>query len=282
MRLANLIRVAALLVCCASCSDAPTASEDSTDTLSRLQKSADTSARVLVMPAPLQIPTLLLQHGTADAVFAGTTISFTPEKPFPGNYHRAVYIGMTSVDLGYFGLHNDRIHALEALTAIEKELRELNYKSGLPAVMRRTLEHTNNTSMQDSLSKTLLAYYMQLQKHSTQESVNRNGVFIMCGAYLEGLYLLLRDTVFRKNDVFPILLAQQKTWAANLMEAISYLPQDDETQDLYNTLYTVEYYLSQSELRVTAENVPARQMSPENTALLYKKVVQLRNSYIPL
>jgi hypothetical protein len=277
LRLTLVVLVAAL----SGCSDTSHSNTPPADTLSGKEPFTDTSARILVMPAPLQIPTLLIQYGSGQAVFEGTCISVARKKTFPSNYQRAVFIGMTSVDLGYFGLHNNRVHALEALTTAEKELKELNYQSGFPAAMRKLLENTNGNSIQDSLSKMLLTHFMQLQQQATQESTNKNGVFMMCGAYMEGLYILLREKSFYTHEMFPILLSQQKTWAGNLMEAVTYIPNDNDTQDLYNTLYTIEHYLNQSEEALTRDNVPVRKMAPENLDKLFGKVIQLRNSYIP-
>jgi hypothetical protein len=65
-------------------------------------------------------------------------------------------------------------------------------------------------------------------------------------------------------------------WLDNLAEALTYLEPDDESQDLYNTLYTLQDCYKDIAVQIE-NNQPYCAFTPEAFAKLKSKSTQLRD-----
>jgi hypothetical protein len=264
-----LVPAVAVLLCggCSADPEAPQKEITKTDTTA----SKDTG-NIFVFPAPLQVATWVHQYGGPAEM---ELLAPYPKTGFQSatDYSRSLNLGILLTDIGYASLFNQRQATLDKLAIAEQLLNELHLGNIAAPLIPRL---KNNIENPDSLSFLVLTLYDNAHKALNKDGREKIAFYVTSGSYLEGLAITLTSETIRRKDGFSQLLAQQKTWLTNLQDAVTYFPEDADTQDLYNTFYTLQHYFAPVNVEMKG-NVPVCVFTEEQLAPLAAKAVQLRN-----
>ncbi len=238
-------------------------------------KKAD-SARVFVLPAPLQVATWLHQYGNSPELNLLSPADRSASQ-YKTDASRALNLGMLLTDLGYAGMYNQRQICLKYLSIIKQLSKDLQIENATSPTYFTRLE--NNYQQPDSLSKLILTIYDEANKQLNESHREKTAFFITSGSFIEGLSIFLSSTKTDKISDFPKLLGQQKLMLDNLATPLTFIAPDDETQDLYNTFFTLQHYYEPISVSVK-NNIPVPNYSDDQLIPLRKKIVQLRDEIV--
>jgi hypothetical protein len=229
------------------------------------------SAQVFLLPTPLQVATLIRQYCPEAELELLSPDTFTASH-YETNYYRALNLGICLTDVGYCAFYSDRQSALNYLERAESLIRALHLDNITSAQTGRIRD---NISQPDSLSHIILSLYNEMQKQLNETGKEKIAFYISSGSYLEGLAITLGHKNLQKQEVFSSLLYQQKLWLDQQAQAVTFLDNDNETQDLYNTFFTLQHYFKPGKTKDRKLTLPAEELSA-----LSAKAVQLRNEAV--
>ncbi len=230
------------------------------------------SARLFVLPTPLQVATFLQTHAQEmhPEFLSDNSI---PTANYSTDYERALNLGVCISDVGYAALYGDRQLALDYLSRADELVKSLKLEAVAIPLMERI---RNNIEQRDSLSFLLLTLYSNSQAHLNTSQREKTAFYLVSGCYIENLAITAQHEKLQTNKTYIQLIAQEKLWLDNLAEALTYLEPDDESQDLYNTFFTLQDCYK--DIHVNMENnLPSCSFTPEAFTKLQSKSVQLRN-----
>jgi hypothetical protein len=254
-----------------SCTSDGTKAEGSINNTDSVQR-ADT-AQVFVLPAPLQVATFLKTHAQ-DVHTEFLSDRDVPLSTYSTEYQRAMNLGVCIADAGYAALYNERQLALDYLSRAEQLVKLLRLE---PAAAPFLLRLRNNIENHDSLSFLVLTMYSEMQDHLNEGNREKTAFFIVSGCYLENLAITLQHEKLATHPEFIQLVAQEKLWLDNLTEALTYLAPDAETQDLYNTFFTLQQCCADVTITIGKDNRPTAVFDGETFGKFMQKSIQLRN-----
>lgn len=240
---------------------------DGKSTISKLD-----TAHVFVLAAPLQIATLLKQN-CPNAEMDLLCSDSTSTAHYITNYKRGLNLGICITDVGYCAIYGQQQHALHYLKKAETLIQELHLDNLSNPILLRLKK---NIAQKDSMSKILLTLSNLAQKQLNEAGNEKTAYYISAGSFLEGLAISLGNKQLRRSNSFSGLFAQEKLWLKNFMDALVYLPPDNETQDLYNTFYTLQHYYEPIKVE-TKNGILTSSFSEKSIETLQNKIVQLRN-----
>lgn len=233
------------------------------------------SAHIFILPAPMQISTLLIRYFPRPETGLLSDDS-VPPSAYETDYSRGLNLGICITDIGYAAMYDERNTLLHYLGRVETLAKDLRLDKSSAPLLKRMRDNIGNC---DSLSRILLGLYDQSQQQLQSDGNNRLALFISSGAYLESLVLTTSHSGLRSTPVFPGILAQEKTWTDNFLDAVSYLPPDEDVQDLYNSFYTLQHYFLPATIDHSGK-IPAAAMPDADFEVLKKKAVQLRDEAV--
>jgi hypothetical protein len=230
------------------------------------------SAKLFVLSTPLQVATFLQTHAQE------MHPEFLSDKSIPAgdystDYERALNLGVCVADIGYSALYGNRQLALDYMSRAEDLVIALKIEAVAMPYMERI---RNNIEQRDSLSYLLLTLYNEAQANLNAGKREKTAFYLVSGCYLENLAITVQYDKLKKNKAFIQLIAQEKMWLDNLTEALTYLEPDDESQDLYNTLYTLQDCYKDITVKIE-NNLPSCEFTAEAFARLKSKSIQLRD-----
>ena len=238
-------------------------------------KQAD-SAKVFVLPAPLQVATWMHEYGNVAELNLLSPIDRTASQ-YKTDASRALNLGILLTDLGYAGMYNEKNSCMKYIAIVKQLIADLKIEDKFSPDYITRLEQ--NYQQPDSLSKLILTIYDEANKQLNASKREKTALFITCGSFIEGLNIFLSSSKTDKIKDFPKLLAQQKLMLDNLASSVTYLPNDAETQDLYNTLFTLQHYYEPITITIT-NNIPIPNYTEDQLTPLRKKIVQLRDEIV--
>lgn len=268
MRFAFLVIVFAFACSCSSDS----VSDSKEHITGNDSTSLSDSAKLFVLSTPLQVATFLQTH--AQEMHS----EFLSDKSIPADdystdYERALNLGVCVSDIGYSALYGNRQLALDYLARAEDLVIALKIEAVAMPYMERI---RNNLEQRDSLSYLLLTLYSDAQANLNAGKREKTAFYLVSGCYLENLAITVQYDKLNKNKAFIQLIAQEKMWLDNLAEALTYLEPDDESQDLYNTLYTLQDCYKDITVKIE-NNTPSCEFTAQAFAKLKSKSIQLRD-----
>ena len=233
------------------------------------------SAEIFIVPAPLQITTFFKQHSVE---FQTTFLSdkSVMASTYTTDYYRALNLGISLVDAGYAALYDNRQTAIDYLARVEELATSLRLE---PVALKYSERMKSNVGSPDSLSYLILLMYNEAQQNLNEGKREKTAFYIGAGCYLEGLALTTQYEELKAKNEFNQLLAQQKMWLDNLTEAITYLEPDEESQDLFNTFFTLQDCFREIPL-TTENNILSCTYNEGSFARLKKKTIQLRDAVV--
>ena len=237
--------------------------------------SVSDSAKLFVLPTPLQVATFLQTHAQEmhPEYLADKTI---PATDYSTDYERALNLGVCIADVGYSALYGNRQLALDYMSRADELVKALKIEAvAMPYIERIR----NNIEHRDSLSYLLLTLYNEAQTNLNATKREKTAFYLVSGCYIENLAITVQHDKLQTSKSFIQLIAQEKLWLDNLADALTYLEPDDESQDLYNTLYTLQDCYKDIPVNV-ANNLPFCSFTPEAFTKLKDKSLQLRNEII--
>jgi hypothetical protein len=269
-RLIFLFACIAFLFSCSSDSGTATGHITKSDSVS-----LPDSAKLFVLSTPLQVATFLQTH--AQQIHP----EFLSDKSIPvsnysTDYERALNLGVSIADIGYAALYGNRQLALDYMARAEDLVFALKITAVASPYMKRI---RNNLEQKDSLSYLLLTLYNETQANLNSNKREKTAFYLVSGSYLENLAITVQHEKLQTNKQFIQLIAQEKMWLDNLAEALTYLEPDEESQDLYNTLYTLQDCYKDFTVQIE-NNQPYCSFTPEVFSKLKTKSLQLRDEVI--
>jgi hypothetical protein len=254
-----------------SCSNDPKIKPWVIDSSATSISKSDT-AHVFVLTAPLEIATLIKQNCPNPEMSLLCSDSTSPAG-YTTNYKRGLNLGICITDIGYCALYHQQQDALHYLKKAQSLTHEL-YLDNLGNALFLRLK--KNITQPDSMSKILLTLSNLAQKQLNESGNEKTAYYISAGSFIEGMAISLGNKQLHNSKYFSGLLAQEKLWLANFAESVTYLKPDEDTQDLYNTFFTLQHYSEPIKVESKKDNLSAT-FSETDVETLLKKVVQLRD-----
>lgn len=268
--------LAAMALCTAFGLSCSSDSNDATGDISGADSAAlSDSAQLFVLPAPLQVATFLQMNAQEmhPEFLADKSI---PATDFATDYQRALNLGMCISDVGYSALYGNRQLALDYMERAEQLVVALKIEA---VAMPYMIRIRGNIDQRDSLSYLLLTLYNEAQAHLNEAKREKTAFYLVSGSYIENLAITVQHEKLQKNRSFVQLLSQEKLWLDNLTEALTYLEPDEESQDLYNTFYTLQDRFKDIVIGID-NNLLSCTFTPEAFARLRTKSVELRDEVL--
>jgi hypothetical protein len=232
------------------------------------------SARIFSMPAPLQVATWFHQHKQNPEI--SLLADFSSGLHCETEYSRSLCLGVLLTDIGYLSMYNQRQLALDKISMAEQLMKDLHLDNTIGPILPRLKK---NIDQPDSISFLVLKLYDESGKSLNAGGRESSALYITSGSYLESLALTLSSEEIKSIDGFNQLVGQQKIWLDNLAEAVTYLPEGKDSQDLYSTFFTLQHYFEPIKVNMS-HNLPYAFFSQEQLAPLKGKAVQLRNDLL--
>jgi hypothetical protein len=233
------------------------------------------SAKLFVLPTPLQVATFL-QNNAQEMHSEFLADRSIPATDYSTDYERALNLGVCITDVGYSALYGNRQLALDYMSRADELVKALKIEAvAMPYIARIR----NNIEQRDSLSYLLLTLYNEAQNNLNATNREKTAFYLISGSYIENLAITLQHEKLQKNRAFIQLVAQEKMWLDNLTDALTYLDPDDESQDLYNTFFTLQDSYKDITVNVV-NNLPFCSFTPEAFTKLKEKSLQLRNEIV--
>lgn len=231
------------------------------------------SAKLFVLPTPLQVATFLLTQApdVHPEILSGNKI---PLARFSTDYQRAMNLGICIADAGYAALYGEQQLALDYLLRCDELVTRLHLEPAAAPYMERV---RNNIANRDSLSYLLLSMYNEVQKNLNEGKREKTAFYIVSGCYLENLAITVQYDRLKERQAYRQIIAQQKLWLHNLTEACTYLEPDSSSQDLYNTYNTLGESAKEIEVTTGNDNQLQSSFTDEVFVNFRNKTVQLRD-----
>jgi hypothetical protein len=261
-----------LILLFSCCGNDPKTKQGIVDSVNNSSVSKLDTAHVFVLAAPLQIATLIKQS-CPDPEMSLLCSDSSSAAGYVTDYKRGLNLGICITDIGYCALYGQQQDALHYLKKAETLIQELHLDNlGNPLVSRLK----KNITQQDSMSKILLTLANLAQKQLNESGNEKTAFYISSGSFIEGMAISSGNKQFRNSVSFSGILAQEKLWLKNFMDALVFLKPDNDTQDLYNTFFTLQHYFDPIKVE-SKSGVPSSTYSKTDLESLRMKTVQLRN-----
>lgn len=165
-------------------------------------------------------------------------VTTVPATGFTNNYSRALGMGGYMVDMGYACLYDQRQTALNYAKAVQTLMNDLGLNSSIKMNMVKRFEA--NIRNNDSLYTIILDSYGQAHNYFQENGREETGLFIMCGSYVEGLYLTLQSKEILTNTKLRNLVGQQKIFLDNIIILCGYMTDKPEVKQLEEMMKEIE------------------------------------------
>ena len=260
-----------------------TADSNQTDSVKQNPKSVGTiknEATMFALPAPMQVVSILKE---ANIPFSEKIlIPLKQPGAITSEYHKALYLGMYSVEIGYLISYEQRQSALNYYKTIDNLLSSLYISPNLmPNTIKRFEKNVNN---KDSLSAIILQSYNNWQTYFQSNKRENVGLYIISGSYIEGLYLSLLQADKNQSPSLKNMIGQQKVFLDNILELSNYMDKKPDFDDLYLKLGSIQDAYASINVNVNdigkGESIVACTYTPEQIKRLLAKVTEVRNSII--
>ena len=232
------------------------------------------SARIFALPAPLQVATWFHTHGGSAEL--NLLANFSSGLHCETDYSRSLCLGILLTDIGYLSMYNQGQAALDKISLADQLMKDLKLDNTIAPLLPRLKK---NIGQPDSISFLILTLYNDANKSLNTGGRESTALYITSGSYLEGLALSLSSENVKSIKGYNQLVGQQKIWLDNLAEAVTYLKEGEDSQDLYNTFFTLQHYYEPIKVSMMG-NLPFAIFSSEQIAPLTNKAVQLRNDIL--
>jgi len=222
-----------ILVCFIACSGDNQKNQESTESLiesSGSLRNQESENQIFTLPAPLQIATVLKTGGF---LFRDELLT-DPKKVksvYTSAYTKGLNLGVRIVDLGYATVFQQKQTSLNYLKSVKQLLEEL----GISGIVQNQLvqKFEANIDKPDSLYKIILKSYSDSHDYLRNNKQEVTGLFILCGAYIEGLHLSLNQKETIDKEVIDDILGQQKVFLKNIVELIQYFDFNEDTKNVH-------------------------------------------------
>jgi len=192
------------------------------------------------LPSPFQVSTMVK---LLDIKYSGNVIrDVSNNTSYTSDNYRALNLGMNIVDFGYVTIYDKFQPAILYMKNIEKLMQELGLQSEEDKLIIKSFE--SNFNNKDSLEHIIKRHQNKIEYYFSVIKERKVGLLILCGFYVEGLYLSsniyneqLKDrtiSVFMKKNMNQLFL-QQQIFLSNLIELLE-IYGDENTDGLINEL----------------------------------------------
>lgn len=193
------------------------------------------AARILTIPSPLQVSTLLKlnkEYYREELLSSSKT-----DKAYPSSYEKSLNLGVSLTDLGYAAVFDQKQKCLDYLKKIQQMMDDLEIQPEIKAAFVKRFK--NNLENSDSLSYIILQNYNNAHSYLEKNGKQDVGFYILCGSYIEGLHVLSHSSSVMKEERAKNMLGQQKLFLENIFELFSYFDQNQDRDELFQMLVTI-------------------------------------------
>ena len=218
-----------VLLLMAACNTDERKVTDGTDTTANKEIQPDTGAlQVFTLPAPLQVATVMrLEEEQYKTQYL---LPGPPPPNFPSNDQRAAALGIYLVDMGYACTYDQRQIALNYAKSVQDIMDDLGITSAINVQVAKRIE--DNLRNNDSLYSIILESYGTAHNYFRDNHREETGLFIMAGAYIEGLNLVLQSKRALSNSRLRNLVGQQKIFLENIIKLTDYMADKPKVKEL--------------------------------------------------
>lgn len=233
------------------------------------------TARVLLLPAPLQVVSALNIY---DIEYDASLINeFKGSTGIAEEYLNALNLGIHTIDLGYAVVNGDLQLGLRYSQSVKTLMGELGINSLVTGSMIKRVEA--NAANQDSLSTIILEAYGTSHRFFQRNQREGMGLLILTGCFIEGLYIASSVETEISRGELQSLLGIHKEYLNNLLLLIQYYNEKQEVADLIVQLALLREEFLEVDLVVNTEESRARLNSPMSTekiASIRAKITEIR------
>ena len=245
------------------------------------EKPSGNDVKVYALPAPLQVATALKMLNTefSDKFLLPSKNSKTN---YSSNYLRALNLGIYTVDLGYVTVFERKQTSLDYVKSVQTLMKDLGVGSGIKPDLVKRFE--DNMQHQDSLYRIILQSYNNAHAYFQDNKREDVGMFILCGGFIEGLYLTLNNKDILTNNKIQNIVGQHKLFYENILELLKNFDASKDAKDLAERLNTLK--AEYEDINVIYDNslkgkvITKCSVDSEQIKKLLTKVTALRNKIV--
>ena len=213
-----------------------TIANDSLNKHTAANDTSNNSAAVFALPAPFQIATVLKNSNVTFS--EKLLVPSKKARTFSSDYARAINLGIYTTDLGYSTLFSQKQTTLNYYREVNNLLNDLQISANIESNQFKKFE--KNLDNSDSLCSIILKSFGQWQSYFQENKRESDGLYILSGTYIEGLYLSLNHPTIQNKKEFKNLVGQQKLFLDNILELSNYMDKKPAFDDLYAKLGAIQ------------------------------------------
>ena len=216
-------------------------------------RKADTAGgmQVLLMPAPLQIPSVLKLE---DIKYSEKILEKTQNASadYQVAYLQALNLGIYSIDMGYTAVYSDRTNMMKYASKIQSLMGDLNIASG---VQSNTIERVKaNMNNSDSLYLLMLESYRDAHEYFKINQREDVGLMILTGSFIEGVYIASSLAKDNSGKELFRAIGQQKTFLNNILMLLKKYPEQKDIQSIIAKMETLSKSFDGIEISYNSSN----------------------------
>ncbi|MCB0397792.1 MAG: hypothetical protein KDD36_14155 [Flavobacteriales bacterium] len=202
----------------------------------------ENEARILLLPAPLQVPNNLKLTG-AD-YHPSLLVELSKDAASRTQYEAAIAVGLYATDLGYSIMFEDYSTGMQYAKTIESILQFMNIRIAEKNVLAKRFEQHRNSM--DSLSVLVLESYQKAGQYLQENQQEGLGLLMMVGCYVEGMYLAFESINTEKGyEAFASMWPQQNLYLDNVLMLLGYYSAAGEADILIEGMSDIKVALAQ-------------------------------------
>ncbi len=184
------------------------------------------------LPSPIQIASTIKKSGiNYDASVlnkVGNASNYT------NNYKKSLNVGVYGADLGYAAIYDQTQDAITYLNTVKSLADDLGI---IGAFERNTLDEVQeNLGNQDKLLDIVTNAFFESDQYLQQHKRSKASALILAGGWVEGLYIATQMIKKENNKDIVTRIGEQKITLGILMTLLGQFSDDDEINNLTNSL----------------------------------------------
>ena len=185
-----------------------------------------------LIPSPIETASLIKKTGV------GYERDFLNPVQNVNNYEtaksRAINLGIYAADLSVAVIFDETQEAMLFLSSCKKLCDQLGIAEAFSSSTIERIEA--NTNDKDSLSILITDSYWQTDVYMKENGLPHLSSLIVCGAWIEGLYLALNLQEKTPNDLLLQRIAEQKYSIEHILAILKEDLSDDKINDIYTEI----------------------------------------------
>lgn len=210
-----------------------------------LEVELDTTSKVIKfenslfsIPSPYQLSILIKEIGANyNAELLNKSDNF---KQYTSLFKKSVNLGIYGADLAYLNIYEQSPSAITYFSVIKILAQDLGLSSAFSPEIFSRIE--NNIDNQDSLLFIMANTYRDVDFYLKENQRQREGAMVLAGGWIEGMHILTKLAIEKKNEQLIQRVGENKQPLENLIKILQpYYNESEDIEKLIEDLIDLSY-----------------------------------------